>query len=133
MSSGYGSTTECIVFLLPSRHSLSVRKVRDAKRNKNHDVRRADPKQFPNAKAYIRRAKTPASSNGAKARYDAGDDMDGAAERLVVVKTSWKEMSLELKQFVELTSGTSSGSAKVMSAHCQICQHRIPHQFAKMI
>ncbi len=38
----------------------------------------------------------------------------------MVVKTSWKEMSLELKQLVALTSGTSSASANVMSAHCQI-------------
>jgi hypothetical protein len=35
-----------------------------------------------------------------------------------VVKTASKEMWLELKQFVSLTSATSSGSAKVMSAHC---------------
>jgi hypothetical protein len=39
----------------------------------------------------------------------------------VVVYTIWKPMVspmvVELKQFVELTSGTSSGSAKVISAH----------------
>lgn len=40
-----------------------------------------------------------------------------APERLVVVKTSSNPMSLELKQFDELTCGTSSGSANVISAH----------------
>lgn len=44
----------------------------------------------------------------------------GAGE-LVVAYTIWKPISwpgvVLLKQFVEFTSGTSSGSAKVMSAH----------------
>jgi hypothetical protein len=31
-------------------------------------------------------------------------------------------MSDELKQFVALTSGTSSGFAKVMSTHCMNCK-----------
>ena len=40
-----------------------------------------------------------------------------AADRAVVLKTSSKDMSEELKQLEELTSGTSSGLAKVMSTH----------------
>jgi hypothetical protein len=40
-----------------------------------------------------------------------------AFSREEVVKIVSKEMCDELKQFVELTSATSSGSAKVMSAH----------------
>ena len=53
---------------------------------------------------------------------DTNDDADldikvPALDRLVVLKTSWKPMSEELKQFVMFTSGTSAGSAKVMSTH----------------
>ncbi len=46
------------------------------------------------------------------------DDAGLAAEvKLSVLKTSSKPMSVLLTQFVSLTSGTSSGSAKVMSTH----------------
>ena len=71
---------------------------------------------------YVNTAKSPANSNGINARYDAAATEDGdgaAAERLLVVKTSEKPMSVELKQFVLLTSGTSFASAKVMSTHCE--------------
>ncbi len=52
-----------------------------------------------------------------KARYDV-DGRDGAAaERLVVAKTKSKLRLDELRQFEPLTSGTSRGSAKVISTH----------------
>lgn len=41
----------------------------------------------------------------------------GPADRLSVLKTSSKPMLLVLAQFDSLTSGTSLGSAKVMSTH----------------
>jgi len=54
----------------------------------------------------------------------------GYARELVVVYTIWKPMLSsgfdELKQFVLLTSGTSSGSANVISAHCvHFISHRL--------
>jgi hypothetical protein len=48
----------------------------------------------------------------------------------VVAKTIWKPisspMAVELKQFDLLTSGTSCGSAKVISAHYCTCQPSLP-------
>lgn len=41
----------------------------------------------------------------------------GPAERLSVLKTSSNPIVLVLAQFASLTSGTSLGSAKVMSTH----------------
>lgn len=59
---------------------------------------------------------------GIDASHDFGVEMDGKASdlRLFVLKTNWKPMSVELEQFVSLTSGTSLGSAKVMSTHCNL-------------
>jgi hypothetical protein len=46
------------------------------------------------------------------------DDTDDDPEvRLAVAKTVLKPISDELKQLLELTCGTSSGSAKVISTH----------------
>lgn len=42
-----------------------------------------------------------------------------AAVKDDVVKMFWKVMSLELKQFSRVTSGTSFGSANSMSTHCK--------------
>lgn len=50
-----------------------------------------------------------------------------AAERLDVVKTSWKLMSEELKQFEAFTCGTSSGSANVTSTHWSLVSILIPN------
>ncbi len=67
---------------------------------------------------YTSRPTIPSNSSGRKARYDDTAINDGeAADRLVVVKTSWKLRSEELKQFEELTSATWWGSANVMSTH----------------
>lgn len=50
-------------------------------------------------------------------RNDRLIDIWGPADRLSVLKTSSKPMLLVLAQFDSLTSGTSLGSAKVMSTH----------------
>ena len=59
---------------------------------------------------------------GIDTAHDLGVLRDGSASdfRPLVLKTNWKPMSVELEQFVSLTSGTSLGSAKVMSAHCSL-------------
>jgi len=46
--------------------------------------------------------------------------LKASAERLDVVKTSWKLISEELKQLLELTSATSSGLANVTSTQLYI-------------
>jgi hypothetical protein len=69
-------------------------------------------------------SQTAASTKGSKWANgkDSGEsegeaaDEEAAATR-VVVKTLLKPMDESLKQLVLLTSGTSSGSAKVMSTH----------------
>ena len=42
-----------------------------------------------------------------------------APESEAVVKTSWKPMSEVLAQLASVTGATSSGSAKVISTHCE--------------
>ena len=60
---------------------------------------------------------TTTSAATANTTGDAYANNDDEPERLRVVKTSSKPMLLELKQFEALTSGTSTGSARVTSAH----------------
>ena len=69
---------------------------------------------------YISTPKSPARSNGAIMRKGVEEmEEEGASlARAEVLKTSWKLRSLLLKQLDSLTSGTSEGSAKVMSTHC---------------
>ena len=74
------------------------------------------------------RAHRPASSNGVQTKYldePSASAPEPESESLsdVVVKTSSKLISELLKQLVEFTSATSSGSAKVISTHCSISQH----------
>ena len=68
---------------------------------------------------YERKVQAKARKNGKAAEMvvDLGIEKS-AAERLLVLKTSSKLMSDEFWQFVAFTSGTSLGSANVMSAHC---------------
>lgn len=50
----------------------------------------------------------------------------GPADRLSVLKTSSNPMLLVLTQFTSLTSGTSLGSAKVMSTHYRGSELSLP-------
>ena len=64
----------------------------------------------------------PATRRVAREAYESRDKdlrmvMSAPDERLSVLKTSSKPMLVVLTQFVSLTSGTSFGSAKVMSTH----------------
>ena len=74
------------------------------------------------SQTYATRNHREITAMGIDASHDLGVERDGRASdfRLLVLKTNWKPMSVVLEQFVSLTSGTSLGSAKVMSTHCNV-------------
>ena len=81
---------------------------------------------------YINIAQATAASNGIEAAIQVRRESAGEAseERLEAWKTKSISMSVELLQFWGVTSGTSSGSAKVMSTHYKLhaCQRWLPSQ-----
>lgn len=67
---------------------------------------------------YTRRAHSKVITKGIEASQDAVLLRVSAADfKLFVLNTSWKLIFVEFEQFVSLTSGTTLGSAKVMSTH----------------
>lgn len=62
-----------------------------------------------------------AATRGSRAEYRTDGRASGTAalERFPVAYMSWKLRFEELKQFEAFTSGTSTGSARVTSAHCR--------------
>ncbi len=73
---------------------------------------------FAQKEYQTRSAHSSVTTKGIEASQDAVLLAVSAAEiKLFVLNTSWKLIFVEFEQFVSLTSGTSLGSANVMSTH----------------
>jgi len=73
---------------------------------------------YAEKKIHTRRAQSSVTTKGIEPSQDAGLLRVSAADfKLLVLNTSWKLILVVFEQFVSLTSGTSLGSAKVMSTH----------------
>lgn len=70
-----------------------------------------------------------ARARGIRVRpLSAGERDAGAPERSSAEKTLRAVICDELKQFSGVTSSTSSGSANVMSTHCEVVSYVSPAQ-----